>query len=382
MLSLLQLIPLLPFAAAATYPLVDSHKGETFLDGFKTPSSVYDNTTSGDVFWAAKGNSSVMYLNDAGRYVLKVDNTSFVPYNEKRFAPSLLTERTYPVGSVFVMDAVHMPYGCSVWPAFWTQGAAWPAGGEIDIMEGVNGQTANQIALHTDSDGCYASQDAQMTGQLRLDNCSVTSNGGSGCTVGDPNTNSYGADFAAAGGGVYVAEYATDGIRVWFKSRADVPKEMTGDAQSLDTSILGTPTANYPSSTCDIGKYFADQILTITITLCGAWAGTQSVLEATCPPLVGTNTCYTTYVINDASETYKNAYFELNYINIYSTAVEPSTTNSSSGSASGSASGAATGGGAKTTSTAGARRALDMPIRLGWAAGLTAVLGGALAFIL
>lgn len=26
---------------------------------------------SGDVFWAQKGNSSLMYLNDAGRFVLK-----------------------------------------------------------------------------------------------------------------------------------------------------------------------------------------------------------------------------------------------------------------------------------------------------------------------
>lgn len=278
------------------------------------------------------------------------------------------------------MDAVHMPYGCSVWPAFWTQGAQWPEGGEIDIMEGVNDQTSNQIALHSHNDGCYASKTADMTGQLRLDNCSVTSNGGSGCTVGDSNTNSYGEGFAAAGGGVYVAEYAEDGIRVWFKSRADVPGALTGDANSLDTSILGTPTANYPASTCDIGKYFADQILTITITLCGSWAGTQSVLEATCPPLVGTNTCYTTYVINDASETYKNAYFELNYINIYSTAVEPGSSNSSSGSSG--ASGSGSGGGAQATGTSGARRALDMPVRLGWAAGITAALGGALAFVL
>jgi hypothetical protein len=68
---MLSLLPLLPLAAAATYPLVDSHKGQTFLDGFRTPSGVYDNTTNGDVFWADKGNSSLMYLNDAGRFVLK-----------------------------------------------------------------------------------------------------------------------------------------------------------------------------------------------------------------------------------------------------------------------------------------------------------------------
>lgn len=343
-----------------------------------------------------------MYLNDAGRFVLKgkscthltaltaVDNTTFVPYNEKRYAPSLLSQRAYGPGTVFVMDAVHMPYGCSVWPAFWTQAKQWPEGGEIDIMEGVNGQQTNQIALHSDSDGCYASKDAEMTGQLKLDNCSVTSNSGSGCTVGDSDPKSYGEGFAAAGGGIYVAEFATDAIKVWFKSRADVPSSMTGDAQTLDTSILGTPTANYPATSCDIAKYFHEQVLTLTITLCGVWAGGQSTLEATCPPLVGTNTCYTTYVINDASETYKNAYFELNYVNVYSTAVEPSANGgsgdaSASGSATGSAaSGASTGGSGSTggAKPSDARRALDMPIRLGWAGGVTAALAAGLAFVL
>jgi hypothetical protein len=32
--------------------------------------------------------------------------------------------------------------------------------------------------------------------------------------------------------------------------------------------------------------------LTIDITLCGTWAGVASLLEETCPALVGTNTWY------------------------------------------------------------------------------------------
>lgn len=40
--------------------------------------------------------------------------------------------------------------------------------------------------------------------------------GNSGCTYKDNNANSYGAGFASGGGGVYVAELATEGIRVWF----------------------------------------------------------------------------------------------------------------------------------------------------------------------
>jgi hypothetical protein len=53
---------------------------------------------------------------------------------------------------------------------------------------------------------------------------------------------------------------------------------------------------------------------------------------------------YTTYVIDDAAETYANAYFELNYINVFSTS------SSSSSSASVSTTTAA-GGGARSSAT-------------------------------
>ncbi|ORY30224.1 concanavalin A-like lectin/glucanase domain-containing protein [Naematelia encephala] len=344
---------LFTLASATTYPRIESWSGDGFFDGFTFPASTYDNTTNGDVFWATAQNTSLLYVNDAGRVILKVDNTTSVVYNDKRYAPKLLSKTAYPPGTVWVMDAVHMPYGCSVWPAFWTQGLNWPLGGEIDIMEGINQVTTNQIALHTEGQGCLASTSntASFSGTVGQTNCSTAANEDEGCIVTTTDQSSYGEGFAAAGGGVYVAEYAEDAIRVWFLSREAVPSSLTANTTSLDTSTLGEPVAEYLSSTCDFSTYFTSQILTIDITLCGDFAGVPALLAETCPALQGDATCYTTYVINDQQATYANAYFEINYVAVYQASNASTSSTSGSSAATSSVSGSS---GATGTITAGA----------------------------
>lgn len=56
-------------------------------------------------------------------------------------------------GGLVLMDAWHMPTGCGTWPAWWMNGPNWPYGGEIDILEGVNEFSQNQVSVHTGS-GC------------------------------------------------------------------------------------------------------------------------------------------------------------------------------------------------------------------------------------
>ena len=85
-------------------------------------------------------------VNDKGNAILRVDDTSTVVYNEKRYSVAINTTETYGPGNVFVFDAVHIPFGCSVWPAFWTASRQWPSGGEIDVLEQVNRETQNQMA--------------------------------------------------------------------------------------------------------------------------------------------------------------------------------------------------------------------------------------------
>jgi beta-glucanase (GH16 family) len=96
---------------------------------------------------------------------------------------------------------LHIPYGCSVWPAFWTLGGpTWPNGGEIDIVEGINLQLVNQYAVHT-TPGCVQTLPAAQSGNSGSTgpDCSQAA----GCVVQESKVNSYQEGFAAAGGGVW-----------------------------------------------------------------------------------------------------------------------------------------------------------------------------------
>ena len=72
--------------------------------------------------------------------------------------------------------------------------------------------TMNQMALHT-GDGCTHSSNALQTSTLiNSTDCSTAANGNQGCVVTTPTTSSYGEAFASDGGGVFVTEFANEGI--------------------------------------------------------------------------------------------------------------------------------------------------------------------------
>ncbi|KAG5644552.1 hypothetical protein DXG03_008207 [Asterophora parasitica] len=282
-------LPLLPPVTATTYDLVKEYAGSTFFNDW-TFYNNYDNLTNGDaIFVSAQvaASSKLAYVDPTTNHaIIKVDNTSTVPYNDKRNTVRITSNDAYGVGSVWIADMQHLPYG-------------------IDTLEGVNLMTNNQMGLHT-LPGCTIVNPSQAsTSQQQSSDCSYLTNSNQGCIVVDGNTDSYGQAFAAAGGGVFVTEFATSGISIWFFPRASVPSALTSNTNSVNTSALGTPTGNWPSTNCLIDTYFSPQNLIFDITLCGDFAAAPSIFPKTC-----SGVCYTDYVIGNGSN-YATAYFEV-----------------------------------------------------------------------
>ncbi|THG93564.1 hypothetical protein EW026_g7702 [Hermanssonia centrifuga] len=299
--SLTALLALVPTVLGGNFSLVQDFSGNGFFDGW-TFYGNFDNLTNA-------------YVSDAGTAIIKVDNTTFVPYNDKRNSVRITTNDYFTVGTVWIIDAVHLPFGCSVWPSIWTKGNDWPNNGEIDIIEGVNQMTFNQMALHTLT-GCSAATGTDETGTSGGNDCSVAA----GCTVIENTPNSYGQSFASNGGGVWATQFDVTGIFIWFWGRANVPASVTSATDSLDISTWGPPSAAYPASSCNIPQFFGAQQIVLDITLCGDWAGVPSVYQSTCGngEAVNASSCYLDNVINNGTSQYADAYFELNYIRAFS----------------------------------------------------------------
>lgn len=80
----------------------------------------------GDTWWLTIHRNSFLSAENAStqrlayidsttnRAIIKVDNTSFVPWNYKRNSVRISTKATYGIGSVFVVDLWHAPYGVSI----------------------------------------------------------------------------------------------------------------------------------------------------------------------------------------------------------------------------------------------------------------------------
>ncbi|KAJ8521509.1 hypothetical protein ONZ45_g1811 [Pleurotus djamor] len=303
-----------PSLCTTYYPMRE-HSGATFFDGWNYYGS-WDNLTLANVIYLNETTAydqRLTYVNEAGNAIVRVDNFTDVAINQTRNSIRLESKDLYDKGSLWIFDALHIPFGCSVWPAFWAKGDDWPNGGEIDIVEAINLMERNQVALHT-TPGCMKANtsNVQLGQTLELD-CSTAA----GCVVAESKDNSYGKDFADNGGGVFATQFEASGINIWFWPRSSVPQsisESKGEALT-DLADWGTPTASYADDSCNIDQFFTPQRLVLNIALCGIWAGPAFKRQGKC----GKGTCED-YITGPGSPKFDEAYFEVKSVRTYTTA--------------------------------------------------------------
>ena len=131
-------------------------------------------------------------------------------------------------------------------------GPNWPSSGEIDIIEGVNLQTTNQMTLHT-SPGCTVTVgNGGQTGTSTGDpNCGDGS-GYNGCPVVSNTGGSYGTPFDNTGGGVFATYWDSDAIKIWYFPANAVPSDISSG--SPNPANWGTPQANFGG--CAFDSFF------------------------------------------------------------------------------------------------------------------------------
>ncbi|KAI9851854.1 MAG: hypothetical protein M1838_002570 [Thelocarpon superellum] len=318
------LVPFLVGTAQAAYTLQDVFNTTNFLQEFEfwmdpdpTHGTVtYVNQSVAEQYnlFAIKqsslpgteGQNNTWFAGHDGTF-----NTSLA-VSPQRPSTRLSSRKRYDKG-LFLADIAHMPLAeCGVWPAFWTaQVDPWPAGGEIDIIEGADEQTANKIALHT-GDNCSMDQGySQSIGVPGPTDCAVSTSY-TGCTEQDKNPGSYGQAFNDGEGGVYAMEWNSDHIAVWWWARRDIPADVTSG--NPDPTSWATPVARFKGS-CDIDSHFSNHQIIFDITFCGDLAGQTDVWGATCAGKHQGMTC-SDYVMS-STDGFKQAYWEIVSLKVY-----------------------------------------------------------------
>ncbi|KAF8506413.1 glycoside hydrolase family 16 protein [Hysterangium stoloniferum] len=303
-----------PAAKGGPMRLVDKFAGKHFFDhwNFFTDS----DPTHGLVDYVSKDDATSYGLASVGDdnvTVLAVDDSSRISVGSNRKSVRITSKKSY-TGGLFVIDVNAMPTGCAIWPAFWTvAGENWPKNGEIDIIEGVNLQTHNQMTLHT-APGCMLDKAAApnlnnskaFLGNVLSTTCNALLDSNSGCGVTDPNPQSYGPGIEKGNGAVFAMLWDSVGIRIWHFNRANTPADLSDFTP--DPITWPVPSAFWSTTTCPVNKFFKNHNIVINTSLCGDFAG-STYPSSGCP-----GTC-AEHVADPAN--FVNAKWKINYVATY-----------------------------------------------------------------
>ncbi|EGO01749.1 glycoside hydrolase family 16 protein [Serpula lacrymans var. lacrymans S7.3] len=273
-------------ASDVLWVIEDNYEGQTFFDRFDFYTGA--DPTHGMVDFVDQQtaySSGLAYVTSNNKVIMKGDNTTTLAMGANRGSVRISSQAIYNTG-LFILDLDMAPWGCAVWPAFWTLGGGtWPYSGEIDILEGVHDNQYNQVTWHT-APGCMMTSTVNMTGTIDQINgtdnldCNALINSNSGCAVTEWSRASYGPYFDSQGGGVFAMKWDDDGISVWSFYRAAIPTDIVQG--NPNPAGWGVPVASLSPEACNPTQYFVNHSVIFDITFCGDWAG-NSYTTSGCP---------------------------------------------------------------------------------------------------
>lgn len=307
-----------PNGSTILWVIQDTYEGSTFFDTFDFYTG--PDPTNGLVTFVDQQtafNDGLAYVTSSNQVIMRGDNTTQLAYGVNRSSVRIASQAQYNMG-LFILDLDMAPWGCGVWPAFWTVGdGPWPYTGEIDIIEGVHDNEHNQVTWHT-APGCNLTQNTNFTGTIVQTNgtdnlqCNAFINYNAGCGVTEWSHASYGPLFDEANGGVFAMKWDENGIAVWSFYRAAIPLDISQGEPN--PSNWGEPVAELSTQSCDITNYFVNHSIIFDITFCGDWAG-NSYATTDCPGTCESilmdpaNFVNASWIINSLS-VYKQAWIE------------------------------------------------------------------------
>lgn len=155
-----------PNGSTILWVIQDTYEGSTFFDTFDFYTG--SDPTNGMVTFVDQQtamNDNLAYVTSDNKVIMRGDNTTQLAYGVNRNSVRITSQAQYNMG-LFILDLEMAPWGCGVWPAFWTLGTGtWPYNGEIDIIEGVHDNQHNQVTWHT-APGCNLTQNTNFTGSI------------------------------------------------------------------------------------------------------------------------------------------------------------------------------------------------------------------------
>eukprot|EP01119_Soliformovum_irregulare_P003953 TRINITY_DN14982_c0_g1_i1.p1 TRINITY_DN14982_c0_g1~~TRINITY_DN14982_c0_g1_i1.p1 ORF type:complete len:306 (-),score=70.62 TRINITY_DN14982_c0_g1_i1:40-957(-) len=298
-------IAFLFFFCASAWRLTDSFVGNNFYNGFDF--NTYADPTHGFVKFVDEATAR------ADGLIWTKDDYVYMGSDHKNHAPNgrnsirVTTKKSWSRG-LFVLILDHMAGGqCGTWPSWWTVGADWPNEGEIDIIEGVNRNTANQMTLHS-GNGCEMPWSGRNeTGRVVAINCDAHVNNNAGCGVLSTQPNSFGEGFSSAGGGAYAMEYTEKGVKTWFFTKSRMPRDIASNEPNPEWWPI--PDAHFPFDGECSSRHFGNQKMVFDLTFCGDWAG-SAYRSSGCP-----GEC-NEYVANNPNA-FEGYYFGIRSLKVY-----------------------------------------------------------------